>query len=273
LTHDIAGNLQKAEIKTKYVTPAYLKGILTQDRIEQVKKAGSSLSQINLDYKPYVYYSALKRWLQENPTSLTFTAVVLCICLFLYLLQLKPVSTAVFCSGLSAGAMEFLILLSFQVVAGTLYHSLGIIITAFMVGLAFGSFIFSYKIKVISMNHLLILESGILAVLAGFAGMIILSNHLSFLESIPTLVFSSFAFMLSFFVGAEFPVAAHHTTGDLRHVAGSLYSADLLGSFLGIVAVGCFLYPRFGILYALWILLAIKVFSLALLAVTARKRT
>ena len=46
-----------------------------------------------------------------------------------------------FASGFAASALEIVLLLAFQVLCGSLYHQVGVIVTVFMLGLALGAWL------------------------------------------------------------------------------------------------------------------------------------
>jgi len=56
-----------------------------------------------------------------------------------YLVRLRGAALILFASGFAASALELVLLLAFQVLCGSVYHQLGIIVTVFMAGLAIGA--------------------------------------------------------------------------------------------------------------------------------------
>jgi len=61
--------------------------------------------------------------------------VLLCV----YLVRLRGTAVVLFASGFAATTLELVLLLAFQVLCGSVYHQLGIIVTVFMTGLALGA--------------------------------------------------------------------------------------------------------------------------------------
>ena len=66
---------------------------------------------------------------------------VLLALLAVYLVRLRPVPLAVFTTGFAASALEVVLLLGFQILYGSVYHQVGLIVTMFMLGLGIGSLV------------------------------------------------------------------------------------------------------------------------------------
>ena len=58
-----------------------------------------------------------------------------------YLLRIRPVPLAVFSTGFAASALEVILLMGFQIVYGSTYQQVSLIVTMFMIGLAIGSYL------------------------------------------------------------------------------------------------------------------------------------
>ena len=57
------------------------------------------------------------------------------------MVRLRPVPLVVFCGGFAASALEVVLLLAFQVLFGSLYYQVGLIVTMFMLGLVIGAMV------------------------------------------------------------------------------------------------------------------------------------
>ncbi len=164
--------------------------------------------------------------------------------------------------GLTGISLEILIVFAFQVFFGYLYYKIGLLLALFMVGLAGGSFIFSYYPK----NRASELKTFITfqIVLACFC--LALALVVIYFHNSPALgyhnffyreAFSFLSLLAGFIGGTHFPLANRLLLkGQTRvgPVAGLIYGVDLLGSFLGCLLVGLVLIPSVGILQALFIL-------------------
>jgi spermidine synthase len=164
--------------------------------------------------------------------------------------------------GLTGISLEIIIVFAFQVFFGYLYYKIGLLLALFMVGLAGGSFIFSYYPKSwTSRLKTLITFQITLACFCLSLTLVVIYFHYQ-----PNLAYDNFfygeAFSLlslaaGFIGGTHFPLAnrlllkKQTTVGP---VAGLIYSVDLLGSFLGCLLVGLVFIPSVGILQTLFIL-------------------
>ena len=167
-------------------------------------------------------------------------------------------------TGLSGATVSLLLLLAFQVTAGTVYLNLILLTTAFMAGTAIGGF-FS--------GPLLMLDA---------ANGVVLILPLAVMR-IPSPGFSYTAVMVAAIVaglllGMEFiavnraffvPSADAQRQAQPGRTAGGLYAADLLGGFLGSMLVPIFLVPALGMTATAVAILAIKLLSVLALRYTA----
>jgi spermidine synthase len=164
--------------------------------------------------------------------------------------------------GLSGISLEILIVFSFQIFFGYLYYKIGLLLALFMVGLAAGSFIFSYYPESWTTRlKTLITFQIILACFCLALALVVIYFH-----NRPTLAYDNFfyreAFSLlsvvaGFIGGTHFPLANRlllKKQTRVGPVAGLIYSVDLLGSFLGCLLVGLVFIPSVGILQTLLIL-------------------
>ena len=150
----LAQRLVQRGVQTRWVTPAYLDYILTTDRFEQVKLALETAGDVRLnrDLYPISYYYGEALWASMlNPglrTALEKAGVVrlwwlavpfvLCAALARWR-RAWAAPFAVACAGFAGMLFEIVILFAFQVLHGTLYAEVGLIVAAYMGGLALGA--------------------------------------------------------------------------------------------------------------------------------------
>ncbi|MFZ2640742.1 MAG: hypothetical protein WA117_07115, partial [Verrucomicrobiia bacterium] len=99
---------------------------------------------VNRDFSPVLYYYHLRHWMSQFKVRLGLleptVVVAVLILLTVYLIRLRAAPLAVFASGFAASGLEVVLLLAFQILYGSVYQQLGIIVTVFMAGLAAGAF-------------------------------------------------------------------------------------------------------------------------------------
>lgn len=166
-------------------------------------------------------------------------------------------SYAVFTTGAVAMALEMAALLLFQALYGYVYQWLGILIAAFMAGLAGGSLGAARWIRrgVVARRRVLLLDGFLLAFLLLLAAGVAVSPGPLAQENGQAAVFKpvlvGFMIAAGFLAGAEYPLAvkASCAAGSASQTAeaGRLYALDLAGAFGGTLLLGVVLVPWVGI--------------------------
>ncbi len=251
LSYNIAGLIEDKGIETSYVNGFYLKGRLTNDRINYVKKSLDPGAEVNKDFNPISYYYHLLYWVRHFRLDSTLFFITLIGLLVFYLSRLKAISFAVFSSGFAASSLEVVILIGFQVLYGYAYHQIAIIITAFMMGLATGSYYMNRRLEDMGKKELVNIEYSIsfysimlpfVFIFLSKAGNVVLVYFLS------RLIMPLFTFLIAALVGMEFPLASKLSfKGKIGETAGRLYNADLIGAAIGALLVSSLLIPLIGI--------------------------
>jgi spermidine synthase len=139
LTPDVAPRIEAAGVKTRLVGQDYLKGMLTADRMADLRDSLSADAPLNEDFSPILYYYHLRYWMSQFQVRFGVLEGVLAALLAIYVVRLRPVPLVVFCGGFAASALEVVLLLAFQVLFGSLYYQVGLIVTMFMLGLVIGA--------------------------------------------------------------------------------------------------------------------------------------
>ena len=139
LFDDIAGRIEQRQIKTKLVNRHYLDAMLTADRMADIQRAVSQPAALNRDFSPVLYFYHLRHWMSQFKTGFGALQVLLLILLCVYLVRLRGPALVLFASGFAGSALELVLLLAFQVLCGSVYHQVGVIVTVFMAGLALGA--------------------------------------------------------------------------------------------------------------------------------------
>ena len=94
---------------------------------------------MNRDFSPVLYFYHLRHWMSQFNAGFGVLQVVLLVLLGVYLVRLRGRAFVLFASGFAGSALEMVLLLAFQVLCGSVYHQVGVIVTVFMAGLALGA--------------------------------------------------------------------------------------------------------------------------------------
>jgi hypothetical protein len=94
---------------------------------------------MNRDFSPILYYYYLRHWMSQFNVRFGPVQVGLLVLLGFYLVRLRGSAYVLFASGFAASALEVVLLLAFQVLCGSVYQQVGVIVTVFMAGLALGA--------------------------------------------------------------------------------------------------------------------------------------
>ena len=235
LTLDIATRLEQAKIPTQFVQRHYLAAMLTPDRLADVQRALAAPAAVNRDFNPVLYFYHLQNWLSQFPIRFGFLEAAVLTALGIYLWRLRPVTLAIFAGGFAASALEIVLLLGVQIACGALYQQLGVIVAAFMAGLAVGAWL----ARQWPARRLAGLAFGVAVVAA------VIPAVLQYAGQLPVIVAVTFA--LAAVVGMEFPVASRAELTGGAAAAGRLYAADLVGACLGAWLASTLLIPLLGV--------------------------
>ncbi len=264
-------------LDTRYVRDYYLFSKLSPERIAYTEKIMKSAGGevINHDSRPIAYYYGLIFWttlfrdsvfsntLRSVTESMIWRSIGIFMILFaavsmIYRRSFKRTALmAVGVGGFSSMAFQLLILLTFQTMHGYLFYELGIILTAFMAGLALGAiFVIKFIAETKRDRIFLIAVQGDFILFSVLLGAI-------FSKFCPSSLFPALSVIAGSIGGAQFAIANRVLLGRERdaatpacpienysqagRVGGLSYGMDLLGSFFGALLTGIFLIPILGI--------------------------
>ena len=164
-----------------------------------------------------------------------------------------PIAIAV--TGYCGMTADLVIIFAFQSLYGYVYHWIGMFITAFMAGLSLGGWLVTSRLDRIrgERRALLWLEFSILVYWVLVAGVLSLL-FTPFSQAMPFQITLAILLLLNviggFLVGAQFPLANRMLVQTREGSSGSmghLYASDLVGAFVGSIAVSVVLMPVLGI--------------------------
>lgn len=249
LRPDIARMVDSLALNTVYVNKYYLDDRMTEERGRKIASSLDQSAVVNRDFAPAAYYRQVQYWLSYFAFDPWVPGVICVALLGLLLVRMKPVSFCMFVGGAAGSSLEVVLLLAFQILYGSLYLATGMIITAFMAGLAVGSFIrpWVFHHRPTAAFAAVQLGVGLYALLLPVL-LAILKNSIPG-DIVTYTVFLLLTASIGALIGMEFSLAARLLNDSLSSAAGRLYGTDLLGSATGALVVSAFLLPLLGIIW------------------------
>ena len=247
---DIAERIEGKGIDNRFVNRHYLRDVLGPLRLAGVRRAISSDAAVNTDFAPVLYYHHLRYWMSQFKVRLGFLIGVLTLILAAWIIHARPVSLAMFTTGLAASTLEVVLMMGFQILCGCLYHQVGLIVAMFMLGLGIGSFTMNRLLAGRSRRDLVKLEFAI-AVYAVCLPFLLIALGKIQDPGVATIAaqvaIPMLALVLGALVGLEFPLAGKLDFHTVSGTASRLYTADYLGAALGALLVSTLLIPLLGV--------------------------
>jgi spermidine synthase len=296
-SQDLLSRLRARHLHTRYVREYYIPFRMMPDRMADLAQQMRPLADtpVNRDFTPVAYYFDVALWSQrfnrsyrqvfQSAASVRFRSVIIAAGLLLLAItgtlrwlpknDQRSRSSAGFCvaaTGFTVMGLEMLLLLGFQAIYGYIYHQLAILIAAFMVGMALGSWWAARNCTAAVKNGATGAGRGAAAgrrraalILAGLQFLVAVSPLLLYallawfagirtalgLWVVSQIVFPTLTILGGFVGGYQFPVASRVFFISRRQEPsslGSLYGLDLLGACLGAVLLSVYWVPVFGFL-------------------------
>jgi len=201
-------------------------------------------------------------------------ALILLACRFTGAKITMPFLFSLFISGLTAMAMEIILLYCFQVYLGVIYAKVGMLVACFMVGMSVGSFILNRR-TAISPRLLAVCQGMPVVVMVGF-----LWCMTAFSAAFPAfgveLLFYSFSLIFGGSGGALFVVANRLYMSRFKAgtevPVGTGYAVDLAGSALGALIVSSLLLPVRGVGQTIGLLVTLNLIVICIVLLFGRIR-
>jgi spermidine synthase len=299
---DVMKRLEARKVSTSLFIKGYVEDRLHRRGSEWFSQSmEGGTARINSDFRPLgVFYSqsywnalfspyltGIYRWFEGFGVK-SGLALLAAFTLLSGAVFLKRPSTsacavpyAILTSGFAVMIFDLAVIYAFQILYGYLYYEIGLLIAAFMAGIALAGHVMNRLLERIRRSSRLLILSEL--------WIIALALLLPFLSSIPAqpaekpllhsllygMIFGA-AFLSGASLGLQFPLAARSylnaspgrdATG---RTAGLLYGADLLGGFSGGLLGGVLLLPILGLKGTCFTVALIKGSSLALLILFSR---
>jgi spermidine synthase len=273
LEQSIFNNYDSSGIKNDYVNPFYINETLLKMRSDLIMKDIHPDTQINSDLKPYVFSLFLKQWMERFKITPWLISLILLLLLILSLIFLGPLNLGLFSGGFTASGLEFILLIWFQVIYGYVYQMTGAIFALFMAGLVLGSWILGSRLKQKTFKGFLMIQ-GIFAVFAALIAALLFLSSPSPPPPFPAPMPQSMlmplilvlVFLTGLLTGTQFSYSAHLRKTSIIKSSGESFSADLLGSAIGILLVSVYLVPQLGLPMTGMVLAGLNVVALGVVA-------
>ncbi|HEX9948549.1 MAG TPA: hypothetical protein VGB29_00215 [Thermodesulfobacteriota bacterium] len=283
-------------LNVAYVRDYYLFSNLSAERVrylqsmlEQGKGAG-----INKDLRPICYFYDIVLWsAQYSPflkdlflhlQGLRVEWIFLLIAAVTLILLWQgrrspspPLLWAVALTGFSQIALEVILILTFQIIYGYLYYTIGLIITAYMIGLALGGWFITAVMGRITrpLRLLLIIQAGVALYALGCLPLIQILHQGALPPALAHAMERLFPFLTlvaGLLGGLHFPLASKVYLGQQKaigRIGGIVYGVDLAGSAGGALVISVIILPIMGIVQGISLIVAMNLSAILCLGITS----
>jgi spermidine synthase len=264
----VGTRLRESGVPTRLVTPAYIEYLYTNDRFGEIESRLTETSAApNTDARPVCYRYSSLIWLSKffprlitadigSPDITTgrgaFAVVVLTVSagaltvFFRRASRFRRIALAAL-AGFVGMVLETVMILHYQVQNGVLYQNLGVLLTAFMAGLAAGAAAAPGLARPRRENSFPPNRICGLALVGGFSVLsVVFVGFLRADGAAGLWAVSLLLLLCGFLVGGVFAFASFIGPARQSEMAGPLYAADLLGGCAGSVLCCIFLIPFLG---------------------------
>lgn len=272
----IPKNFARLNINTALVSEQYLHYLVNNDRFLTANNLKIyDQYRPNSDFAPVCFQMTIAVWLgkffpQMNSSSIADSnfnnVIIILFILFLALffvrgftgtMKSKAVYMA-FVSGMTGIFIETLIIFNYQTHHGNLFEMIGLLMTAFMAGLSGGAY-FGQKIIVLynitNLKWYIALPA--ILFLSACAGLIFIFQNIHFYPGIIInlliLIFSGIS------VALIFTCSGFLYSSDQLSLISPLYAADLVGAAIGSLMISLVLFPFFGVLFVLVLIMLLNI--------------
>jgi spermidine synthase len=259
--------LRSRGIRSRLISEPFIRYLLTNDRFSEVgETVRTRTAPLNTDTRPICYQLTTLLWLSKFYPALTglsfgeieslmkeerawIAAAAGLLLILIFIARMRPSwrwTLLVGVAGFAGMVLETVLILQYQTRHGVLYRDLGLLITAFMLGLTAGALAVAAAARGKSRYRTLTRKWGI-----GFvAGFVILGTLAVFQARIGLFTdLAETAGLLAaagFLVAGVFAYASFMRVPNPEKMISPLYAADLFGGCLGSIAASLFLVPLIG---------------------------
>jgi len=290
----ITQKIEELGIKTDILVPAYLDYRLDKKWTEWFRESlEGATKKINRDFTPFAVFETLVLWnkqfspafspILESMGNLDLRSIAIAVSLITFILflllyfrrNLKKITItySIATTGFFAMLINLVLIFSFQVTYGYLYHKIGLLMSIFMAGIAAGSIFMTNRIEKIKSNLSLFMQLEAAIILFTYLAALAITGFMGYMNLLP-LVFTGLFFISGLLMGLEFPLASKIYLGEstqIGKVAGLLYFSDLVGGCIAGIFGGVIFLPVLGLFNTCVVIVFLKLSSLLLLGVFGKR--
>jgi len=272
---DIALLTETRGIENEYVNKYYIDDDLLQHRVSVLLNSVRTEGiVINSDLIPRAYFAQIRNWLNISDEKMWIVIAILMLLILPGTGKINAVSAGIFTSGFTGAAMEFLIIITFQICYGYIYQMLGIIIGIYMAGLSIGSLVNTNFIKTKKVYSFIFLQVLLLTLVLLFPALpVIIQESISGKPWAGKSLLMLITFVIAIVSGLVFNIAGKLEPCPVSEHAGVMYAIDLSGAATGILLVSLIIFPLAGLRFTSLFLSVILLAGILTLLVRIRKYT
>lgn len=291
----ITQRINQRNLKTNILTLGYLDYRLHKRWTEWFDKSlKSATKKINQDFMPIAVFQMNILWNKQFFSRITHILVafenldlriLLIVILFitfilLYLFYCKrnwsklSIAYSIATTGFFGMLINLILIFSFQVSYGYLYHSIGMLISIFMAGIATGSIFMTAIMKRIKNSLSSFIRLEILIIIFSYTVAMTITRFNNYIYLY--LIFITLFFVSGLLMGLEFPLASKmylKKGQEVGFTAGLLYFSDLIGGWVAGILGGVVFLPILGLFNTCMIIILCKLSSLLLLVIFSKRLT
>jgi spermidine synthase len=269
LSYEISKLVKARGILNKYVHPDYLDDEELVNKRDQINNMIGNNVLINYDFFPSLFSIKQNHWFQGE-INIVYILLLVFIVIFIIIGRSDVANLGVFTTGFSAASLFFFILMVFQAIYGYVFFMLGIFISVYLIGLAFGLLILSKKIQKTLKNFSLI--QYLLGIFSIIIPLIILKlSEVSTSGFILQTTFIIFVIGIGIVSGIQSTMSSTFRLTSIENNVRRTLGYDMIGNAIGYLIVPLLLIPLFGLIrvclvvgilnfiVGLWLLIKMKI--------------
>ncbi len=297
---ELTQRLNDRNIEVNLLTPAHIEYKLHPRWLNWfLKSVEEGTEKINQDFQPSGLFYSLSYWnalfspsvrgifnwfekvnLKLFIISLSiFTGIFLLIRLRIKKLYRASIPICIVFTGFAGMIFDLVLIFTFQILYGYVFYWIGLLVTAFMVGVAVGGMIMTSLLERIKRDLLFFIRIEFAIVLFPCILPIIFLLFHPYLDRsviyiLLQIIFLVLSLISGLLIGSQFPLANKiylKNSPNIGKTAGLLYSTDLIGGWVGGLIGAVILLPVLGLFKTCLVVLMLKVCSLIIVSTSSKR--